>query len=121
MPPRVIGKKKPAASKCKAKPWHRHLPWLIPVGACVALVVLIAGVVGVRQLIIVLKRSGPAVAESETVGDSTAASSGAAAESFVEAGQEISLKSSEPDLEVLLPPILVLIRLRATKLAKKLD
>ncbi len=34
------------------KPLHRHLPWLVPTGACGAFVILIVGAIGVRTVIL---------------------------------------------------------------------
>jgi hypothetical protein len=38
-------------------PWHRHAAWVLPTAACLVLVVALIGAFGLRQIIVVLRRS----------------------------------------------------------------
>ena len=100
--PSAPRKPQPALRQLVAK----HTSWLVPVAACVVFVVLIAGILGVRKIIIrkagetvalvkrVLGTGGPEAATSleDQVGDKEQASE-----------EQASLEPDEPGLEVLPP------------------
>jgi hypothetical protein len=100
LPPKVIGRPRGNRKKVARTPWYRHVAWLNPTVACVIFAVLIAGAVGVRQVIIVLRgRSTESTAAEVETGAGLAAEDGSP-----DYANDDLLQSSEPGLEVLSPP-----------------
>lgn len=59
-PPRVGSPSKRKSKPSTPKPWYRHAPWVLPTLVCMTFAVLIAGAVGVRRVIIVMRAPPPA-------------------------------------------------------------
>lgn len=104
LPPKVLsrkkkGKKGSKLSKRRKKPWYRHIPWMISLVACGVFIVLIGGVFGVRQVVILVRGSHSEVTAEDN--GSPAGSAGQKGSTDLELNA--SLKSNEPRMEVLPP------------------
>ncbi|HUG91550.1 MAG TPA: hypothetical protein VML55_11980 [Planctomycetaceae bacterium] len=106
LPPKVLGNSSRQRTKQPPrKPWYRHAPWVLPTLVCVVFAVLIAGVAGVRQVIVLVQGTAGADApETPARGSADEDAAGGLDGSFVDADDgRVSLASNEPGLEVLPP------------------
>jgi hypothetical protein len=109
LPPRVIGSRSRNPQKTLPNPWFQHLARLTPTMACVVFAVLIAGAVGVRQVIILVRNgqtSEPVVSQAADEKPTVAASTAEPAkdDETSDTGADLTQESAEPELEVLPPP-----------------
>ena len=96
--PRVI---LPSLMRTKRPPWWRHSPLAVPIAACVVFAVLIAGVLGVRKVVILLRGARSESRGPEAVPGSKRSELDVVAEELKKRGL---LESSDPGMDVLPPP-----------------
>lgn len=99
-----LGPRKHWEEKRGHRPWHRHLPWLLPLAACGVFLVLILGSLAVRQVILRRADGRTESPELQSVTGATSSNPGQKKDPTRVSSAVPPRLGEDPDLEVLPPP-----------------